>query len=169
MRLGWNGLDTRGIGVQLPQAMSGRPRSIASIAGGALLLILALVYAGIAGLFALLASNPRNTILRIGDDLAALYSEFAYDGLVTFLALCLISGYAGLAAIGNWRGVRLVAGAAGGATTLLGFHGLWVYANMLIALPLMPFSIGMRVSPAVSLALFVVGIIVLWAVWRPVK
>lgn len=141
--------------------MSGTNRSIAFVASG-VLLILALIYAGTAALFALLASSGRRSTLRIVDDIAVLHSDFAYEGLATFLVLCLIATYAGLAAIRNWRGARLVAAAAGGATIALGLHGLWVYASMLApGIPRMPFSIGIQASPAVSLALCILGIIVL--------
>ena len=149
--------------------MLGTNRSIAFIAGG-VLLILALVYAGTAALFALLASSGRRSTLRIADDIAVLHSDFAYEGLATFLVLCLISTYAGLAAIGNWRGAQLVAGAAGGAMVALGLHGLWVYASILTAgIPRMSFSIGIQASPAVWLALCIFGIIVLCTVRRLVR
>jgi hypothetical protein len=140
------------------------------IAAGVLLLILALIHAGVAMLFVPLASNPRRMTLRIGEDIAVLYSDFAYNGTATFLVLCLVSGYAGLAAIRGWHGARLAAGAAGGATILLGLYWLWGYANMLIpGLPWIPFSIGIRTTPMVFFVLSIVGIIILWAACRPIE
>jgi hypothetical protein len=160
----------RGIGVQLPQTISGRHRSIAFIAAGVLMLILALVHAGVAMLFAFLASSPRRTTVRIGDDMAVLYSDFAYNGTATFLVLCLISGYAGLAAIRGWHTARLAAGAAGGATIVLCLYWLWGYANMLMpGLPWVPFSIGIRTTPMVFGVLSIIGIIILLAACRPTK
>jgi hypothetical protein len=150
--------------LHMAQAMSGRHWSVARVAASVLLLVLALIYAGITTLFVLLVPSSKITILRLGNDIVVLYSDFAYNGIVIFLASCLLSGYAGVAALGGWRGARLVALAAGWATIALGVYGLWLYANMLmIGLPLVPFSIGMRSSPLVSLALCVVGILVLWA------
>jgi len=148
----------------MAQAMSGRHWSIARVAASVLLLVLALIYAGITALFVLLLSSPWGTSLRIGDDIIVLHSEFASSGTVVFLTLCLLSGYAGLATLIAWRGARLVALAAGWATIALGIYGLWIYANMLmIGLPFLPFSIGMQSPPLVSLALCVIGILVLWA------
>jgi hypothetical protein len=144
-----------------------------------LLLVLALIYAGITALFVSLLSSAwgtsltigndfiGGTIIRIGNDFIVLNSEFAYSGAAVFLALCLLSGYAGLAALSGWRGAWPIAKAAGWATIALGVYGLWIYANMLvIGLPVLPFSIGMRSSPLVSLVLCVIGILVLWAMRR---
>jgi len=165
----------------MAQAMSGRHWSVARIAASVLLLPLALIYAGITALFVLLLSSSWGTTLRIGNDfigstalgigndLIVLNSEFARSGAVVFLALCLLSGYAGLAAPSGSRGARLVGLAAGWATIALGVYGLWIYANMLmIGLPFLPFSIGMQSHPLVSLALCVIGILVLWAMRKPI-
>jgi hypothetical protein len=73
--------------VQLPQTISGRHRSIAFIAAGVLLLILALVHAGVAMLFALLASSPRRTTLRIGDDWQCLHWNGDLSGSMPYLGL----------------------------------------------------------------------------------
>jgi hypothetical protein len=146
----------------MAQAIPGRRWSVARVAASVLLLVLALSYAGITALFVLLVSSSRNASLRIGDDLVVLHSEFASSGTVVFLALCLLSGYAGLATLIAWRGARLVALAAGWATIALGIYGLW------IGLPFLPFSIGMRSSPLVSLALCVIGIFVLWAMRKAI-
>ena len=160
----------------MAEAISGRHSSVARVAASMLLLVLALIYAGITALFVSLLSGSWGTSLRIGDDfvgsttlriggdIVVLNSWFAYSGAVVFLALCLLSGYAGVAALSGWRGARLVATAAGWATIALGVYGLWTYANMLvIGLPSLPFSIGMRLSPLASLVLCVIGILVLWA------
>jgi len=153
----------------MAQTSSGRHRSIARVAASVLLLVLALIYAGITALFVLLVPSSRITLLKIGNDIVVLYSDFAYNGIVVFLASCLLSGYAGVAALAGWRGARLVALTAGWATIALGVYGLWLYANMLmIGLPSVPFSIGMRSSPLVSLALCVSGIFVLWAMRRAI-
>jgi len=153
----------------MAQAMSGRHWSIARVAASMLLLVLALAYAGITALFVLLLSSPWGTALRIGDDIVVLHSEFASTGTAVFSALCLLSGYAGLATLTAWRGARLVALAAGWATIALGAYGLWLYANMLTAgLPFLPFSIGMQSPPSVSLALCVIGIFVLWAMRKAI-
>jgi len=79
----------------MAEAVSGRHRSIASIAAGTLLLVLALLEAGIAALFVPLASSERRTMLRIGNDAAVLYPDYAYNGIAIFLALCLISACGG--------------------------------------------------------------------------
>jgi hypothetical protein len=148
----------------MAQAMSGRHWSVAPVAASVLLLVLAVIYAGITALFALLMSSSWGTSLMIGNNFIVLHSEFAYSGAVVFLALCLLSGYAGLAALRGWRGALLVAMAAGWATIALGIYGLWIYANMLmIGLLSLPFSIGMQSPPLVSLALCAIGIFVLWA------
>jgi len=153
----------------MAQAMSGRHWSVARIAASVLLFVLALIYAGITALFVSLLSRSWGTSLRIGSDFIVLNSEFARSGAVVFLALCLLSGYAGLAALSGWRGARLVGLAAGCATIALGVYGLWIYANMLmIGLPFLPFSIGMQSHPLVSLALCVIGILVLWAMRKPI-
>jgi hypothetical protein len=153
----------------MAQSIPGRRWSVVRVAASVLLLVLALIYAGITALFILLVPSSRITFLRIGNDIVVLYSDFAYNGTVVFLALCLLSGYAGLATLIAWRGARLVALAAGWATIALGVYGLWLYANMLmIGLPLVPFSIGMRSSPLVSLALCVSGIFVLWAMRKAI-
>jgi hypothetical protein len=158
----------------MAQAISGRSWSVT--AASVLLLVLALVYAGITALFVSLLSSSWGTSLRIGSDFLGstslgiangfivLSSEFATSGALVFLVLCLLSGYAGLAAFGGWRGARLVAIAAGWTTIALGVYGLWIYANVLmIGLPFLPFSIGIQSHPLVSLALCVIGILVLWA------
>ena len=153
----------------MAQAMSGRHWSVARIAASVLLFVLALIYAGITALFVSLLSRSWGTSLRIGSDFIVLNSEFARSGAVVFLALCLLSGYAGLAAPSGSRGARLVGLAAGCATIALGVYGLWIYANMLmIGLPFLPFSIGMQSHPLVSLALCVIGILVLWATRKPI-
>src|SRR5262245_55390244 len=153
----------------MAQAMSRRHWSVARIAASVLLLVLAVIYAGITALFVLLVPSSRITFLKIGNDIVVLYSDFAYNGIVVFLASCLLSGYAGVAALAGWRGARLAALTAGCATIALGVYGLWLYANMLmIGLPLVPFSIGMRSSPLVSLALCVGGFFVLWAMRRAI-
>jgi hypothetical protein len=160
----------------MAEAMSGRHSSVARVAASMLLLVLALIYAVITALFVVLVPSSSgaflgtgndftgSTTLRVGNDFIVLYSQFAYCGVVVFLALCLLSGYAGLAALRGWPGARLVAATTAWATIALGVYGLWIYANLLmIGLPILPFSIGMRSSPLVSLALCVIGISVLWA------
>src|SRR5215470_16340621 len=113
----------------MAQAMSGRRWSVARVAASVLLLVLALVYAGMTALFVSLVPSPRMRFLSIGNDIVVLYSEFAYNGTIVFLASCLLSGYAGVAALGGWRGARLIAAAAGWTTIALGIYGLWLYAN----------------------------------------
>jgi len=81
----------------MAQTSSGRHRSIARAAASVLLLVLALIYAGITALFVLLVPSSRITLLNIGNDIVVLYSDFAYNGIVVFLASCLLSGYAGVA------------------------------------------------------------------------
>jgi hypothetical protein len=154
----------------MAQQTSGRRWSIARVAASALLLVLALVYAGTTALFVFLLSSFKGlSTLRFGNDVIVLYREFAYSGSAAFLALCLLSGYAGLAALSGWRGARLIATAAGWTTIALGIYGLWLYANLLmIGLPLVPFSIGMRSSPLVSLALCATGILILWTTHKAV-
>jgi hypothetical protein len=154
----------------MAQQTSGRRWSIARVTASALLLVMALVYAGITALFVFLLSSFKGlSTLRFGNDVIVLYREFAYSGSAAFLALCLLSGYAGLAALCGWRGARLVGIAAGFATIALGLYGLWLYANLLmIGLPFLPFSIGIQARPWVFLALCVVGILVLWATHKAV-
>ena len=147
--------------------ISGRHWSVARVAASVLLLALAVIYAVVTALFVLLFSSSRSTSLRIGDDFIVLYSDLEYSKAVVFLALCLLSGYAGLAAIRGWRGARLVALAAGAATIALGSYGLWIYANALIGVPVLLFSIGIQAPPELFLVLCVAGILVLWAVQKP--
>src|SRR5262245_66623103 len=116
----------------MAQTSSGRHRSIARVAASVLLLVLALIYAGITALFVLLVPSSRITLLNIGNDIVVLYSDFAYNGIVVFLASCLLSGYAGVAAVAGWRGARLVGIAAAWATMALGIYGLWIYGNVLM-------------------------------------
>jgi hypothetical protein len=153
----------------MAEAISGRRWSIARVAASVLLLVLTLIYAGITALFVFLLSSTRSTFLQIGNNVVVLHSDFAYSGTVVFLASCLLSGYAGLAALSGWRGARLVGMAAGWATIALGIYGLWIYAKLLwIGLPFLPFSLGIQWPPLVSPALCVVGILVLWAMRRAV-
>ena len=148
-------------------AMSGRHWSVERVAASALLLVLAVIYAVITALFVLLLSSSGSTSLRLGDDFIVLYSDSEYGRAVVFLALCLLSGYAGLATICGWHGARLVALAAGAATVALGSYGLWIYATALIGVPVLLFSIGIQSRPEVFLALCVVGSVVLWAMQKP--
>ena len=167
--------------IHMSQAISETHWSIARVTASVLLLVLALIYAGITALFVLLLSSSWGTSLRVGSDFAGsttlgvgnelivLNSEFAHSGAVVSLALCLLSGYAGLAALRGWRGGRLVAIAAGWTTIALGAYGLWIYASMLmIGLPFPPFSFGMQSHPLVSLVLCASGILVIWALRKAI-
>jgi hypothetical protein len=130
-----------------PVSASGK--SIAVTAAGITLGILAIPYALCAVLFALQGWNPRVRIVMGGVSLPG----FGYEAMVVFLALLLLSGYAGLAAIRRWRGWQLLAAAAAWALMGLSFAVAWFRLNgILIGLPSFSPAIGAAVALLVLFA-----------------
>ena len=151
----------------MAQTISGAGRFLI-IFGSVVLLILAVICAAITALFLVLMAQPKHQIVVLGD--IRVYSEFGYNGVPIFLLICLLSGYAGLAAIFRWRGSEVAPQLAGWATIGLGAYGLWVFLRLIMPnVPYPPFSIGMNLPPFVALALCAIGIFVLWAIRKPTE
>jgi hypothetical protein len=131
-----------------PALASGR--SIAVAAAGILLVIMAIPYALCAVLFAAQGWNPRGRIAIGG----VLLPSFGYEAMVVFLALLLLSGYAGLAAIRRWRGWQLLAAAAAWAMMGLSAAIAWFLLNgFLTGLP----GFGPAIGAAMALFVLLAG------------
>ena len=115
-----------------------------------MLVIVAIPYAGCSALFAFQALNPRLTLIVGG---VSLPGGFGYEAMVVFLALFLLSAYAGLAAIWRWRAWQFLTAAAAWAT--MGFSAAvsWFLLNGgFIGLPSWSPVIGVAVAVLVLLA-----------------
>jgi hypothetical protein len=116
-----------------------------------MLVIIAILYALCAALSAVQGWNPRGRII-IGE---VLLPGFGYEAMVVFLALFLLSGYAGLAAIWRWRGWQfLVAAAAWVMLGLAAAIGWFLLYGGLIGLPVSSPAIGAAIA---ALLLFASG------------
>jgi hypothetical protein len=116
-----------------------------------MLVIIAILYAGCAVLAAVQGWNPRGRIMIGG----VLLPGFGYEAMAVFLALFLLSGYAGLAAIRRWRGWQFLVAAA--ACAMLGLSaalGWFMLNGGLIGLPVFSPTIGAAVA---ALMLFAGG------------
>ena len=158
---------TSGTVFTMEHTISGAGR-FAIVFSSVVLLILAVIHAAITALFLFLMAQPKHQVVVLGD--IRMYSEFGYYGAPIFLLICLLSGYAGLAAIFRWRGSQIAPQIAGWATIGLGVYGLWVFLCLITPnVPYPPFTIGMNLPPLIAFALCVIGIFVLWAVHKPTE
>jgi hypothetical protein len=124
-------------------------RSLAVTAAGITLVIMAIPYALCAGLTAVQGFNPRGRITIGG----VLLPGFGYEAMAVLLALLLLSGYAGLAAIRRWRGWQLLVAAA--ACAMLGLSaavGWFMLNGGLIGLPVFSPTIGATIAVLVLFA-----------------
>jgi hypothetical protein len=114
-----------------------------------MLVIIAIPYALCAVLAAVQGWNPRSRITIGG----ILLPGFGYEAMAVFMALFLLSGYAGLAAIRRWRGWQLLVAAAGWAMMGLSAALGWFMLNGgLSGLPVFSPVIGAGVAALVLFA-----------------
>src|SRR5262245_54717902 len=142
-------------------------RSIVVVAA-VLLVLLALVYCGIAAILISMLTQPRHSIVRLGE--FRLYSEFGVAGALSFGVLCLLSLFAGLAALRRWSGWALIGRVAGVATMVLGFYGVWMFLRMMMPdLPYFPIPLGVNLPVEIALAAGAVGLFVVLAMPNPAE
>ena len=136
-------------------------RSIVTIAAIALV-VLALIYGGIAALCIAMVMRPGYSIVTMGG--VRLSSEFAVAGALNFGLLCGLSIYAGSGAFGRWPRWALIGQVAGWATVGLGIYGVWTFLNAIVpGLPHVPVPIGIGLPIEIALASGAIGVFVVWA------
>jgi hypothetical protein len=136
------------------QPTTGVKRSTALTVAGAVLFLLAIPYAGVAGLFSFIASNPQLVTIKFGGFI--LPFGLGRYGMLLFLALALLTTFAGLAAIRRWRAWRIWVRIVAWLTLALSLYCAWIWFVGSLA----------GVSLLIPIGLLAIAGFVLWAETR---